>query len=270
MTSEIVPISTNNLSRAWARGILQMISRGTAEIAPFVVTVAQNTFESINEDQAIRSRLDQEILSLKSQDKKRFGKLQLCHTVANTIFPQSMWSTNDANDATKLFTRFEKAWPRISRCSQNRRGSYFRRMTAFRPDDGAKPINQLEHIIDTYRGGNHRRSALQAAVFDPALDHKNSRQLGFPCLHQVAFTPVGDAGLAVTGFYATQYLFDRAYGNYLGLCRLGRFMAKQMGLQLVRMTCIASVAQLGTPNKTEMALLAADLRQLLENSTGKP
>jgi hypothetical protein len=44
-------------------------------------------------------------------------------------------------------------------------------------------------------------------------------------------------GFSVAGYYPTQSIFHRAYGNYLGLCRLGQFMAHQMGLTLQRMTC---------------------------------
>lgn len=261
MTSDILTISSDNLSRAWAQAFLHVMGHGVKEIIPLVVTVTDIAADSISERQEIREALDKQILALKSNHPK----LQPCHTVANTIFPQSMWNPSDKDDAAKLFARFEKAWPRIKRCSQNRRGSYFRRLTAFRSDGDSEAVNQLVHVINTYRGDNHRRSALQAAVFDPALDHTNSRQQGFPCLHQVAFTPDGNGGLAVTGFYATQYLFDRAYGNYLGLCRLGRFMAKQLDLQLVRMTCIASVAKLGTPTKTEVHPLADQLNELLGN-----
>lgn len=259
MMSDILTISSDNLSRAWALAFLRVMDHGVKEIMPLVVTVADIPANSISERQEIREALDKQILAL----KLKHPKLQPCHTVANTIFPHSMWNPSDKDDAIKLFARFEKAWPRIKRCSQNRRGSYFRRLTAFRPDGDSVAVNQLVHIIDTYRGDNHRRSAMQAAIFDPALDHTNSRQQGFPCLHQVAFTPDGNGGLAVTGFYATQYLFDRAYGNYLGLCRLGRFMAKQLDLHLVRMTCIAAVAKSGTPTKTEVQPLANQLKELL-------
>jgi len=41
-----------------------------------------------------------------------------------------------------------------------------------------------------------------------------------------------------------QYLFQRAYGNYLGLARLGEFMAKEMKLRLERVVCFAGIAQL--------------------------
>lgn len=259
MVSDVVTISSDDLSTAWAEAFQRVMARGVRDITPLVVAVSGLGHDTIPERHEIREALDRQILALKS----KYPKLQSCHTVANTIFPQSMWNPDVEDDAAELFARYEKAWRGIKRCSQNRRGSYFRRLSAFRPDGESKPVNQLEHIASTYRAGNHRRSALQAAIFDPALDHTNSPQLGFPCLHQIAFTPVGDGGLVVTGFYATQYLFDRAYGNYLGLCRLGRFMAKQMGLQLVRMTCIASVAQRGTPNMGELRPLADQLDMLL-------
>jgi len=70
---------------------------------------------------------------------------------------------------------------------------------------------------------------------------------------------------AASGFYASQYLFKRAYGNYLGLCRLGRFMAFQMGLKLVRLTCYAGFAHLDSdgPGKGALKPLAARLHKLL-------
>ena len=178
----------------------------------------------------------------------------------------SLWNPNA--DCSKLFARFDKAWPRIKKCSQNRRGSYFFRMTNFRGTEEEKPINQLKHVISTYNSGNHRRSALIATIFDPALDHKNNRQLGFPCLQQVSFSPDGNGGLVVTGTYTTQFLFDRAYGNYLGLCRLGEFMAKEMGLKFVQMNCIALVGQRGTPSKTELKPLVERLKSEMAQVEG--
>ena len=45
----------------------------------------------------------------------------------------------------------------------------------------------------------------------------------------------------VNAFYATQYAFERAYGNYLGLCWLGRFVAHEMGLTLASVSCFTGV-----------------------------
>lgn len=160
----------------------------------------------------------------------------------------------------------------VARCRANNKGVYFRRLTAYTPLDQPKsrpPINQLEHIIETYKSGNHRHSALQASIFDPTRDHTNSRQRGFPCLQQVAFG-VSDDTLEVTGFYALQHHVPKAYGNYLGLCWLGRFMAKQMALRLAQITCIASSLKLGDGySKTALTPLKNALEQMVKNQQAR-
>ena len=83
-----------------------------------------------------------------------------------------------------------------------------------------------------------------ASIFNPDEDHSDQQQRGFPCMHHVTFEQHGETGLGITGIYATQYYFGKAYGNLLGLSRLGHFMARALGKQLNQVTCIASVAQL--------------------------
>jgi hypothetical protein len=126
-------------------------------------------------------------------------------------------------------------------------------------------VNQLAHIVDTYQRGNHRHSALQAAIVDPTVDHSHQRQRGFPCLQQVAFGAT-DGQLEVTGFYALQHHITKSYGNYLGLCWLGRFMAQQMNLQLVRVTCVSSMLELGNYTKTALRPLEQSVRPLVQPS----
>ena len=250
--------TSRNLSIAWADTFLKLMDHGRNELTPVVLTASDLDVHGLpSERPSIRERLDEELSE---------QGLQLCHTVANTIFPESLWVPLEQGNAQRLYERYELIWPRIEHHSQNRRGVYFRRLTAYHPDGLASaPVNQLRYVIDTYRKGNHRRSALQAAVFDPTRDHTNCRQQGFPCLQQVAFVPVEGEGLCVTGFYPMQYLFERAYGNYLGLCRLGRFMAAQMGLHFVRMVCVASIARRSDPGiaKGRLRKLADDLRRIL-------
>jgi hypothetical protein len=65
----------------------------------------------------------------------------------------------------------------------------------------------------------------------------------------------------MTAFYATQTIFSRAYGNYVGLARLGRFLAHEMKLELTRVTCIANVAQLGL-GKRQCSILAEQLTRI--------
>jgi hypothetical protein len=102
---------------------------------------------------------------------------------------------------------------------------------------------------------------LQAAVLEPRRDITNQRHRGFPCLQQVSFAPHGNNELTVIGFYATQYIFQKAYGNYVGLYNLGRFVARELGLRLTMVTCFSGVAELGT-SKTKLTKLKARIEEI--------
>jgi hypothetical protein len=73
----------------------------------------------------------------------------------------------------------------------------------------------------------------------------------------VGITYEDDDGIAITGFYPSQHIFDRAYGNYLGLAHLGRFICDQTGLELRRITCIATRPMLGSTAKSAVQALEA-------------
>jgi thymidylate synthase len=243
-----------NLSLAWAKAFVRVMSQGNNRIVPLIVSVKNLSNDHVEEDARIRKELDQ---ALAKEDKYS------TETVANTIFPSSLW--NHRRNRKVLYERFTTILPRIMKHSGNRRGTYFQRLIAF-PSTGGD-VNQLEHIITTWRRGNHRNSALQGSLFDPKSDHKNSRMLGFPCMHQISFSPLGSNGkdgLVVTTFYATQYIFDRAYGNYLGLCRLGQFMAHEMNLNLVQVTCVAGIGELGNVTKRSLRGLENATNSILE------
>ena len=245
-------IEEDNLSVAWARTLLSVVEAG--EIAPLTVVIRGFTDGEPMEVAPIRQLLDDAL----GADSKALS----CHEVANTIFPHSLW--NPQADRQQLYQRYRRIMPHILRDRRNRYGVYFQRLIAFGHDAAYEGgVNQLERIIQTWHGGNHRRTALQAAIFDPSKDHSNQPRRGFPCLQQVAFAPLGTDGLAVTGFYVTQYIFERAYGNYLGLCRLGRFMAQEMGKQLTQVTCVASPAKRDR-TKGYLQELAQEVERILD------
>lgn len=246
-----VTIVEDNLSVAWAKAFLLTMEAG--EIAPLIVVIRLHNEGHLDEVQTIRRALDDEL--------EEGVRGLSCQTVANTIFPLSLW--NPQAGRRELYNRYFKILPRILKDPHNRYGVYFERLIAFGHDTNFQGgVNQLEHVIQTWLEGNHRRTALLAAVFDPMRDHTNQRQRGFPCLQQVSFAREGKRGLAVTGLYTTQYIFQRAYGNYLGLCRLGRFMAQEMELELTQVTCIASPAVRDKSIKS-LQTLAAKIRNVL-------
>ncbi|MYB13463.1 MAG: thymidylate synthase [Rhodospirillaceae bacterium] len=236
-------IDDTNLSRAWARLLLQVLDNAGTEVAPLILSVTGFAQEGTAvEDSAVRQALD-ELL-------KRNGRY-LVENVAFTIFPQRYWEMS-RGDRDRLFELYRKTFPRLKAVNRkaNSRGLYFERMMMYGrgPCDG----NQLEWILSQYKSRKGvRRSMLQATTFDPGRDHVTSAQLGFPCLQQVSFEPTSE-GLITNAFYATQQIFDKAYGNYLGLAQLGAFMAHEMGIRLARLNVMVGVAKLERISKREL------------------
>lgn len=190
---------------------------------------------NVKEDETIRKKLD---LALKNKG------MQPISTVANTIFPVNLW--NPELDRSELYKRYSRILPQLKKCPQNRKGIYFNRMINY--DDNG--FNQLNKIIEFYKSGNHRRSAFQASIWDPKRDMVNQRMRGFPCMQHLVFSCVQNR-IVVIAFYATQYIFERAYGNFLGLCNLGKFMSHELQLPLHEVKCFIGSEQLSI-NKTQL------------------
>ena len=216
-------VSDNNLSRAWARVLLNILDGAGTEVSPLVLSLTGfNDHGMVPEDPNLRQSVDRLL--------KAKGRPDI-ESVAFTIFPQRIWELS-CGDRNRLFSIYRETFPRWQAMNRraNSRGMYFERMIMY----GRGPChgNQLEWVLSQYGSRTAvRRSLLQAATFDPDRDHVASAQLGFPCLQQVSFVPTV-SGLVVNAFYATQQIFDKAYGNYLGLTQLGAFMAHEMDTRL--------------------------------------
>ncbi len=230
-------IEDDNLSHAWTRAV-KSIARGKSERAPLVVSITGFQEGAVVEDIQVRRELNRLLASRKRSSVE---------TVANTIFPVNLWNPDRPRAA--LFARYDRIRDRVLNAKGpnggklSPRGTYFDRLVR----GGAAHQcggNQLDFVIDAYLNKTSRRTVLQCAVFDPKLDHSATPRLGFPCLQHLSFTPTAGKRMSLNAFYASQYLVQRAYGNYLGLCRLGRFVANELGLELVRVTCFTGLAQL--------------------------
>ena len=238
-------IEGTSVSEAYAKLLLHIITRPGNEVSPLIISI--EGFEKdhdVHELDQVRIELDK-VLKIK-------GKRDV-EDVAFTIFPQRFWQMAQG-DRTKLFQYYGMAFPfyRARNRQANGRGLYFERLTMY----GRGPCNgnQLEWILSQYESRpGVRRSMFQATTFDPERDHDATAQLGFPCLQHVSFVPTA-AGLVTNAFYATQQLFDKAYGNYLGLAQLAAFMAHEMEIPLARVNVNIGVAKLERISKTDAAL----------------
>jgi hypothetical protein len=256
MSNQTIIVPTTNVSEGWADVFNHVMAAPGAQAGPIVLELEAQNGVAV-ETPIIRELLDEEL--------KKHDKFSI-HTTAFLIFPWKLWNMLGQPDVARLRDIYlKRIYPALKRRGprHNSRGTYFQRMVQFSglnetvKGRSEKEVNQLLRVLEIWekaegKGTHPRHSALQATIFDPAKDHHGAAQCGFPCLQQVSFNYHGNL-LTVGAYYPTQYVFDRAYGNYLGLCHLGQFMAKQMGLKFSGLRCFIGICHLGA-GVTKMAL----------------
>lgn len=249
-----------DLSAAWAKAYRVMRKNPKRELSPFAVTIHNPS--GIVVPDSLKHPM---VLALDASLEASGKGYQSVELVAATIFPERTWKLC-SGDRQELYheamlnLRTYAKWEP----SKNRCGMYFGRLFGFCVDHrtgknlGYKEGkamreaggNQVEHLIRQLKksvktGRTVARMQLQAATFDPVRDMTTSAQPSFPCMQHIAFnTDIKSRSLEMTAFYATQQLYVKAYGNWLGLCRLGAFIAGESGLKLTRFTCFANVQKM--------------------------
>jgi hypothetical protein len=261
--SKPILIDQPNISLAWAEAFLAVRDISKHKISPLTLSFTGFDGGEVEENADIRAALEAALAA---------SGMQKVQTVANTIFPASLWRYVKG-DRQALYALYRENLPEYVAMepSKNQRGLYFGRLIAFDmdhktgdqlahvpkgtvPEDG----NQLEFIIQQCKP-TVRHSMFQASTFDPARDHTKLAQLPFPCLQHVTFEPDFKAGtLELNAFYATQQLFAKGYGNYLGLARLGLFMAGEIKLSLERVSCFIGVEKMEQKPKAGAELTALE------------
>ena len=236
-------VSGLNLSESWLTVFDKVTNNTGNELSPLVVTITD-----FSESLAVKRTLDKHLVK-----NEHYG----IDTVAATIFPDALYHFFKT-DRNLLYANYINNLPRLKRADPaNRRGTYFERLIAY---DEIKRVNQLEIIIGSLLDKNNpRRSKLQAGIFDPLQDHLNDKYQKFPCLQHVTFYKSETGGLILNSFYAIQYLYQKAYGNWLGLINLGKFVANEAGLNFERFNCFIGIEQL------EAKITKADAKSLLKD-----
>lgn len=261
-TKAPIVIERSNLSHAWGEVFLVAVDTTKRDLRPVVVSVGDFDSALPPEDEVIREATD---TMLKAHAKNSID------VSAMTIFPYKPWLRKSTPNCAE-YSHFciEQLLPRLKRLNKlNQKGTYFERMMAYSGvrTSGNRTVNQLEFVIDLLKKPRHQReSALQIACFDPAKDHTGQPVRGFPCLQQIGISHDDEDQFAINAVYPTQYIFERAYGNYLGLCHLGHFIANETGLRFVRLNCFVGKPDLGGVGKRALEPLIS----LVRNRLAKP
>jgi thymidylate synthase len=181
-------------------------------------------------------------------------------TVANTIFPQSLYV---AHGSPAFYDVYHRDFDRLT--ATKHWGRYFERMTRHRTvEEGT--YNPLQSLIEKMRGQKKARtkyrSAYELAVYDPLRDGRAFR--GGQCLSFLSFKIHPTRGLLLTAMYRNHTYITRCLGNLIGLGRLQAFIAKEARLEVGSLTCISTHAELDT----DMGWGIRDARTLVKRAAG--
>lgn len=251
-------IHAEDVTSAWIKALKTLMDQPKNEAFNLTVRIENPTIELPGQREIIESYL-----------RNHAGKLEENHieTTAQTIFPRPLlFKCRDPKDSVqrqKFYAQFMKSKSIIRSFKSNSRGTYFQRMIWWPSWDTPKEkrVNQLETIIRKIKGGIASRVVHEIAVdnppntgnnginfYNPNLDRRSVRYMSFPCLSYVSIKPesVEKPGgkIHMTALYRNHYFISRAYGNYLGLGWLLKFIADATGKKIGELLCVSSLAQL--------------------------
>jgi thymidylate synthase len=237
-------IEADNLSEAWLAAAKWLIGQPHGKAVNLNVVFTQGSTEVL----PLRRDLD-DFLAKVEDSKNVYG----VETVANTIFPQGLYHPHLGERARTHLYRLYALSMEAHRRRPRDRDTYFNRLVSY-PGSSKATFNQLDHVIDRLASqmrecipGPHS-SAYEIGLSDPLTDEfriqvpgADRNFYGFPCLSHISLT-LERPRLHLTATYRNQFYVARAYGNYLGLARLGEFIAAEIGGQLGEVMCVATHA----------------------------
>jgi thymidylate synthase len=241
--------SQTSCARAWVAAASALIDQ--RDEAYNVIIDVQDPISHDSADHAAITLLDR---FLRDHDQNPIV------TVANTIFPQSLY---DEYGSPKFYDIYLEDFDRLSETKQW--GRYFERMIRHRTFDGTvyRPLQELIEKMAKQEAKQKRFSSVyELAIYDPLFDRKVFR--GGQCLSYLSFK-VDDAGtLRLTALYRNHTYITRCLGNLIGLGRLQAFVAKGAGVKVGSLTCISTHATLDVGFKGEWGI--KDARQLIRDA----
>jgi hypothetical protein len=237
-------VSERNVSTAWVEALDALLAAGN-DVVNLTVTIADPT----EEHPGVRALIDEFNGDRRKRDRKA---VELVSTVANTVFPEAWYREHLGVDAEEHLYELERTTRPVSR-KRNRTGTYFERMVAW-PGPNGDRFNQLDQVVRRLRSaaiqGVQRGNAYEVSLAMPAdeaiavpivVGGRDRQTRGFPCLSHLSFS-LNKGVVHLSAMYRSHDFISRAYGNYLGLGRVLRFVALQAGFPIGEVTCLSASA----------------------------
>lgn len=245
-------ITGQDIGSAWLNvfGALQP----TGQISNLIVNIENPLLEN----PGVRREIEQTLADLRA-GVSRFSRLQSVDTVANTIFPASLYIPGP-DGAERFFDKVLSAERVRTHSRKTRWGTYIGRLVAYPSSDGIA-TNQLRIMLARLSGTGRRWSDIYEMPIDVLGDdatdvgavlHRDARmdslREGGPCLAHISVTRIEDV-VSMIAVYRRHHYVERAYGNFLGLARLQAFLAKEAGLQCGDLTVVTGHAIAEAPDR---------------------
>jgi len=263
-------IDGTDIGDAWVKAYEHLLERPARAAVNLAVSISR----PLEEDMGVRAALEQTLANWNATLTRRWLRAHSVHTVANTIFPISLYRPERPGAAARFFDRAA----RVSELHEGNRtewGTYIGRLVSY-GQSGEERVNQLEQFLRVLGKGNDWKDAYEAPLTyageiagmaavtgDMLVIGPGDRRLrGGPCLSHISLSLV-DGALHLTAQYRRHHYLARAYGNFLGLARLLHFLAQEGGCQVGGMLVI------GTHAEIEEGPSREQLHELLTTATSE-
>lgn len=235
-------IKRSNLSGAWVQALTHIIDNGGESL---------NLMVQISEPRTTEAETDGAFNDL----AVRYGLLNARH-VAYTIFPDSLYRSVN-KERLKLYKTYNRMYPRI----KTQWGTYFKRMIDWPFTKGNTKINQLESIISSLVTRERiYRYAYTILICSP--ERNFGQPQGGPCLNYLTLQIDSKTRrINLLAVYRNHDFVKRAYGNYVGLANLQRFICEQSGFCVGCLTTLSSHAYVpSSPGRRELRAFLKQIR----------
>lgn len=245
-----------------------------------IVNLAVDITSPTTEDLGVRHAIEETLADLR--DTHRVANAQSMHTVANTVFPISLYRPDSKGAAERFIDNALKGEQNRRHATRRQWGTYLGRLVAYPARDG-NTTNQLAASLDRLSAkGNEWSDLYEMPITRPDGDYDepdwetvlpeppatvgavlhgdsrlDARWRGGPCLAHVSLT-LEHGVLSMVALYRRHSYVTRAYGNFLGLARLLYFLAHESGHEVGNLLVVTGHATVDAPGRAKLMAAAED------------
>ena len=266
-------VTGSDIGSAWLAAFREIDARKGS-----IVNLAVDITAPMTEDIGVRQVIEDALVDLRDS-RRGFANVQSMHTVANTVFPISLYRPNTENAADRFMANALRGEQSRRHATHRQWGTYIGRLVAYPARDGGV-TNQLAINLHRLSGKDRQWSDLyEMPIMSPDGDHEDpdwedsrqgssatvgstlhgdirldARRRGGPCLAHISLTLEDDA-VSMLALYRRHSYITRAYENFLGLARLLFFFAHESGHHVGNLLVVTGHATVDAPGRSR--LLAA-------------